>query len=162
MTSLEQGFVSANDNKQKWVLCKVCQLNELGYTFGYIRQWNESDWLDLEWYRCVQQILHNCAWIHYSAGSSTREPLYNDRCCAQPFFQPVQSAGSGTGVLIYATRGRALKGKQQRPGKPGPEAIPASAYFMCVLEWIRRCDRKPALWKLVLVFLIIWQLARIY
>lgn len=65
------------------------------------------------------------------------------------FFWCVQSAGSGPGVLIYATRGRALKGKQQRPGKPGPVTItaPAYTYCVCVYAWIRlRYDRKPALW----------------
>lgn len=100
------------------------------------------------WYRCIQQnialLLHNCVWIHtpahYTAGLQwqvLRSALF--------FFWCVQSAGSGPGVLIYATRGRALKGKQQRPGKPGPVTITAPAYIVCVC--IRLCyDRKPALW----------------
>lgn len=49
-------------------------------------------------------------------------------------FLCVQSAGSWPGVLIYAARGRALKGKQQRPGKPGLVTITASAYIVCVRE----------------------------
>lgn len=86
----------------------------------------------------IALLLHNRAWIHtpvhYTAGFPAGEPLHNDRCCAQPFSLCVQSAGSWPGVLIYAARGRALKGKQQRPGKPGLVTITATAYIVCVRE----------------------------
>lgn len=86
------------------------------------------------WYRCIQQnialLLHNCVDSHPCA--LYRRFTMTGAALSPFFFWCVQSAGSGPGVLIYATRGRALKGKQQRPGKPGPVTITAPAYIVCV------------------------------